>query len=294
MKLNKTNQFNLEGISGRQNDHRQNGIPPRRDNTKLKIIFFFIVVSLGLAVFFIWKLVLLRSDKPPETYVAEIKDKIEQVEEKIESDKTDESDKNPSENQLTAIPEKIFIEVPFTSQAPYGVWDEKHEEACEEAAIIILKYYFDKKDLTKKITEKEIQRMIDYEIKNYGDYKDSTSKQVVKLAEDFYGISNLDVIYDFSKEDIKKELAKGNPVIIPVAGRKLGNPYYTQPGPLYHMLVLVGYSGDQIITNDPGTRRGEGYRYDSNVLYGAIHDFPGDKNKIGEGRKAMITVRSEK
>ncbi len=256
-----------------------------------KIIKTFLIVFLLAAAILSGRYFLLKSNKPPETYVAEIKDKMEQVEEKIEAGKKDESNENPSENQPVAIPEKIFIKVPFTSQAPFGIWDEKHEEACEEAAVIILKYYFDKKDLTKEIAEKEIQKMIDYEIKNYGDYKDSNAEKIVKLAENFYEIENLKVIYDFSKEDIKKELVKGNPVIIPAAGRELGNPYYTQPGPLYHMLVLTGYSGDQIITNDPGTRRGEGYRYNINILYDAIHDFPGDKNKIGEGRKAMIIIR---
>lgn len=259
--------------------------------SKKKVIISLIFLFFLTAGFLASRYFLLESNKPPETYVAEIKDKIEQVENKIEADKKDESNKKPSENQLAAIPGKISIKVPFTSQAPFGVWDQKHEEACEEAAIIILKYYLDKKDLTKEIAEKEIQRMIDFEIKNYGDYKDSDAEQIVKLAKDFYGIENIKAVYDFEKEDIKKELAKGNPIIIPAAGRELGNPYYTQPGPLYHMLVLIGYSGDQIITNDPGTRRGEGYWYDINVLYDAIHDFPGDKNKIRGGRKAMIVIR---
>lgn len=241
-----------------------------------------------------WKFVLLRSNKPPETYIGEVKDVISEVkEEVIKKEENGNSIINPEEK----LPEKIFIKTPFASQAPFSVWDERHEEACEEAAIIILKYYLDKKDLTKEIAEKEIQKMINFEIQNYGDYKDSNVEQIVKLAKDFYGLpaggKNLKVISDFNKEDVKKELAKGNPVIIPAAGRELGNPYYTQPGPLYHNLVLVGYSGDQIITNDPGTRRGEGYRYDINVLYDAIHDFPGDKNKINEGRKAMIVIEKE-
>lgn len=265
-----------------------------------KTVKIFLMIFLSAALIVSDRYFLLKSNKPPETYVAEIKDKIEQVEssftkvtadkEKIESDKTDESDKNPSENQLAAIPEKISIKVPFTSQAPFGVWDQKHEEACEEASLIIIHAYLNKDSLTPAGAENEIQKMINFEIQNYGDYKDSNAEQIVKLAKDFYGIENLKAVYDFEKEDIKKELAKGNPVVIPAVGRELGNPYYTQPGPLYHMLVLTGYSGDQIITNDPGTRRGEGYRYDINVLYDAIHDFPGDKNKINEGRKAMIII----
>lgn len=190
------------------------------------------------------------------------------------------------------LPKKILIAVPFTTQAPFAKWDEKHEEACEEASLIMLKYYLDKKPLTPEIAEKEIQRMIDFEIKKYGDYKDSNAQQIVQLAKDFYQLDNLEVIYDFKKEDLKKYLAKGSPTIVPAAGRMLGNPNFTPPGPLYHNLVLTGYAGDAIITNDPGTRKGQNYAYNWDILYQAIHDFPGKPENITRGRKAMIVVEN--
>lgn len=192
------------------------------------------------------------------------------------------------------IPDEIKITVPFTSQAPYAVWDEVHEEACEEASLIMVKYFLDDSQLGKipaADVEKEIQKMKDFQIKHYGDYKDSDMSQLVQLAKDFYDIKNLKVVYDFSKEDLKKELAKGNPIIVPTAGRELGNPNFTPPGPLYHNLVLIGYDGNTIITNDPGTRKGKDYTYSINILYASIHDFPGNKEKIKQGRKAMIVVK---
>ncbi len=192
------------------------------------------------------------------------------------------------------IPPKIQIDVPFTSQAPLVNWDKYHEEACEEASIIMVKFFLDKKGINPEIADKEILDMINFEIKNYGDYKDSTASQMVQLAKDFYGPlpeeKKLRAIYDIKREDIKKYLAKGSPIVIPAAGRLLGNPNYTQPGPLYHALVLTGYDGNEIITNDPGTRKGKNYRYNINVLYNAIHDFPGNKDNIENGRKAMIVV----
>ncbi len=189
------------------------------------------------------------------------------------------------------IPEEIFIKVPFTSQAPFAVWDEYHEEACEEASLIMAYYYLQDKELNADMAEKEIQNLIAFQIKEYGDHKDSSVKEIVKMAEDFYGMENLEIIYDFEKDRIKKELAKENPIIIPAAGRLLKNPYFTPPGPLYHNLVLIGYNGDEIIANDPGTKRGESYRYDLDILYNAIHDFTGDKNLIEQGRKTMIVVK---
>lgn len=195
------------------------------------------------------------------------------------------------------LPDKISIKVPFTSQAPFANWDDYHEEACEEASLIMLKYYLDKKPLNKDIAEMEIQKLIAFQIKNYGDYKDSTAEQAIELFNDFYGPpaggKNLKVIYDFEKEEIKKELAKNNPIIIPAAGRLLKNPNFKVPGPLYHMLILTGYNGNMIITNDPGTKKGENYKYDIDVLYNAIHDFPGKKEDIEKGRKAMIVLTRE-
>jgi uncharacterized protein YvpB len=204
------------------------------------------------------------------------------TEEKDESSKKDKLD-NP-------LPTSVKIDVPFTSQAPYGLWDERHEEACEEASLIMLVKYLKGESLTIEVAEKEIQDLIDFQIKTRGNYKDTSVQETKKIAEDFYELDNLEVIYDFEKEKIKEELSKRNPIIIPAAGKLLGNPYFTPPGPLYHNLLLVGYDGKNVITHDPGTRRGENYVYDIDNLYEAIHDFTGKKEDIEKGRRAMIVV----
>ncbi len=194
------------------------------------------------------------------------------------------------EKKEESLPDKIISSVPFTSQAPFEKWDEYHEEACEEASLLMVKYFAEKKALTPELAEKEIQALIKFQLKRYGDYKDSDVSQIVKLGKDFYQLENLEAIYDFKKEEIKKWLARDKPIIVPAAGRLLGNPNFTPPGPLYHNLVLVGYDGDWIITNDPGTKKGKGYRYHLDILYRAIHDFPGKKEQIETGRKAMVVI----
>ncbi|MFZ2975539.1 MAG: VanZ family protein [Candidatus Moraniibacteriota bacterium] len=212
----------------------------------------------------------------------------------LNNDKTEDEAVVKSEEIVEEIPEKILMEVPFTTQAPFAKWDEIHEEACEEASIIMLRYYFSKEKLTPEIAEAEIQALVKFQNKNSGDYKDTTAEQTADLFLDFYGElpegKKLKVVYDFDKADLRKYLAKGSPIIIPAAGRELDNPNFTAPGPLYHNLVLTGYDGDTIITNDPGTRKGEGYRYNIDVLYSAIHDFPGTLEKIKQGRRSMIVV----
>ncbi len=255
-----------------------------------KISIFILIAVLIIGGFFLFRQKLFSLfPKSPSTYLEEAKDVVSPPPKEVIKEETVNTSGQVTQKEIS-IPGKIFVEVPFTTQAPFGAWDQYHEEACEEASLIMVAHYLNGKVLNKDTAEQEIQDLIKFEIEHYGDYTDSDASQVIKLAEDFYGITNLKVVYDFNPIDLKKELAKGKPIIVPAAGRELGNPNFTPPGPLYHMLVLVGYSGDEIITNDPGTRKGEGYRYNIDVLYNAIHDFPGDKNKIREGKKAMIVL----
>ena len=218
----------------------------------------------------------------------------EEKKEEVAPEKTVLPTKNaiiePTESEKKVLPEKMFVSVPFTSQAPFGVWDEYHEEACEEAALLMVAYHLKGKTLDRDTAEKELQALIAFQLKNYGEYKDSDVAQTIKLGKDFYGLNNLKAVYDFSLAELKEYLAQGKPIIIPTAGRLLKNPNFTSPGPLYHNLVLVGWEKGAIITNDPGTRRGEGYRYEEKLLYSAIHDFTGEKEKIETGRKAMIVI----
>jgi len=187
------------------------------------------------------------------------------------------------------IPVKKILEVPFTSQAPYEDWSQPYQDACEEASAIILAYYLSDQNLNKDIANEEILNLVDWQNSNFGDFKDTTAAKTAEMIEKYYGYKTK-VAYDISINDIKLEIAKGNPVIIPAAGQLLGNRYFTPPGPVYHMLVVIGYDDDEIITNDPGTKRGAGYRYDYDVFYNAIHDWTGSYETINEGRKAMIVV----
>ena len=42
---------------------------------------------------------------------------------------------------MEALPASLLLEVPFTSQAPFGNWDEPYQEACEEAVMLMLMHY---------------------------------------------------------------------------------------------------------------------------------------------------------
>jgi len=174
-------------------------------------------------------------------------------------------------SQQVQVPKSFELDVPFTSQAPLANWDALHEEACEEASMIMAFKYFNHQPLNDQIAEQEIQKIIAWETER-GYKVDLTAEQTVKILHDYYNLP-AQVTRDVNVDRIKYELSRGNLIIVPAAGRELNNPNFKQPGPIYHMLVIKGYNDKEFIVNDPGTRRGNGYKYSYQTLLGAVHDW---------------------
>ena len=190
------------------------------------------------------------------------------------------------------LPDKVELNVPFLCQAPNGNWDQPYQDACEEAAIIMAMHYLNGKPLDKDIGNQEIIKLVAFQNKKYGGHHDLTAKSAGKLMKDYYKFTDFTRLYSFEVETIKAALAKGDIVIAPAAGRLLKNRYFKQPGPAYHYLVFKGYDERQkeFITNDPGTKRGYGFRYSYENAYDSLHDWTGSKETIAKGRKAIIII----
>lgn len=193
------------------------------------------------------------------------------------------------------LPAKVDYLVPFAPQAPYAVWDELHKEACEEAAMIIAAKYFKKEPLSPHLMEQAILNLIKWEKEN--GYKiDLTAQEAAKILRDYFGL-RAELETEVTVERIKEILAEGKLIIVPAAGRMLKNPYFQRPGPIYHMLVIRGYEENYFITNDPGTKRGEGFKYKYQTLINAVHDWNHQfaeggmtEEEIEKGEKVMIVV----
>lgn len=203
----------------------------------------------------------------------------------------------------TAIATTINLNVPFTSQAPEANWDEFHEEACEEAAILMAQWFAFGKVGKKEASyanripvseaEKSLVDIVAWERNNVSDWKDTTAEETVRIAKEYLGMHKVTLLDGGTTQDFKKELAKGNIVVLPSAGRLLKNPNFKAPGPPYHMIVLRGYNKDGFITNDPGTRNGEGYVYSEATINNAWHDWTGSLLTIENGQKKAIVVGRE-
>lgn len=182
----------------------------------------------------------------------------------------------------------VILDVPFAPQSPFAVWDPLHEEACEEMSLIMVHHFLQKTPLSLDDAEKEVQAMVAWHRANgYGD--DVSSAELGEIAEALYGYKTR-VLKNVTADTLRKELIAGHPIIIPVAGRYLKNPYFNGEGPFYHMLVVTGYTDDGFITNEPGTKRGEDYWYSTEVLMNALHDWTGVKEEIATGAKTALVV----
>ncbi len=193
----------------------------------------------------------------------------------------------------TPLPASVNLAIPFTSQAPFAIWDSVHKDTCEEASILMVSQYF--ANITTATIEPQaaddaLLAMVDAETKA-GLLTSLTVAELGKFAENFYPILQSTIINNPTIDQIKTYIHDGFPVLVPVAGRQMGNPFYAGDGPLYHYVVIRGYDGQNFITNDPGTRRGENYIYSQSVIMDAMGDWNGGDPVNGEKRILILRLK---
>jgi hypothetical protein len=188
------------------------------------------------------------------------------------------------------IPTEFNLAVPFTSQAPHANWELPYQEACEEASAYMVSLYFSgasSGQIDADVADAQLLEAVAFEEDYFGFYLDTTALETAKFIDLFYGYQAY-VVEDPTVEQIKAEVAAGRPVIVPAAGRELDNPNFTGLGPLYHMFLIKGYTESQFITNDPGTRNGEGFVYTIENVMSAMGDW--NNGDPTNGAKRVIFV----
>ncbi|MFH1099152.1 MAG: C39 family peptidase [Candidatus Uhrbacteria bacterium] len=186
----------------------------------------------------------------------------------------------------------IVLGVPFVSQAPFRVWDLPYKEFCEEAAVYTLYLWKEGKPtpLADEL-DRALKDIQTWETANIRTWEDTTADETVRILQEKFGYTDTRVVRNVTIAQMKAEIDAGRPIIVPAAGRELSSPYYRPPGPLYHMLVVIGYDDrtNEFITNDVGTNtKGAGFRFTYDDLYGAMHDWVVDQGPVGE--RVMIVV----
>lgn len=188
----------------------------------------------------------------------------------------------PAETVIkTEVKKEINLAVPFTSQAPEENWDQPWQDACEEAAALMLDAYYKDYNLSPLFAKDEIIKMVDWETQQGWGGSIEIAK-VKDLMVNFLSAKyKIKIIENPTVEIIKQYLNNGQPVLAVADGKVLPNPHFVNGGPVYHALIIRGYTKDSFITNDPGTKFGEEFLYKYNDLLGAIHDWNSGDVKNG-------------
>lgn len=201
----------------------------------------------------------------------------------------DLKNETPKESTTKPLPPSLLIKVPFTPQAPTANWDELHNEACEEASAIMANAYFSQiKSLPPAAVEAEISKLTSWQNENFGYHLSIDNKELVRMIEANYELEA--EIVPITETTIKRALADNKLVIWPGNGQIIGNPYYTQPGPIYHMMLITGYNEQGLIANDPGTKRGQDYQYSYQTLYDATGTWYHEREELDLSEKNIIIV----
>lgn len=267
-----------------------------RGHKKL-VIAFLVAVSLATYFFFSRKKPASELPKPTAQNNQIAQNQKEEVKTPETENQTEKKKTEPAkEEPAPKTPEKFLLEIPFYSQTPLSKWDAFHEDMCEEASVLNAGLYLEGKKLTKDQFEAELQKMQKTEKKEIGEWKSTTITQTKKLTDIYFeGKIKSRIIESPTIDEIEAEVAAGlpagkagNPVVVPLSGRDIGNPNFTPPGPVYHMLVIKGYDEKNFITNDVGTRKGNSYTYKKEVIIKNIHDWNAKDIHLGEKRVLVL------
>jgi hypothetical protein len=208
--------------------------------------------------------------------------------------KTQDISRQPTTIKSDGLPDKHLISTSFVPQAPEKVWDQPWQDACEEAALLTVDYYY--RGVTTDIPTllADYQKMFDFESTQSWTH-DVTLTQMATISAKLLGYKTK-IVEDPTIEDIKAYLAKDIPVIIPANGKILytENKHFKSGGPWYHNLVILGYDDNksQFTVHDVGTQFGAYFKYSYTTLMDSIHDFPdtGIKEEINDGQKQVLIL----
>lgn len=169
------------------------------------------------------------------------------------------------------LPETAYLKVPFFCQSPFPTeasWDVHHASCEEAAALQAVFYHRGITDVDLQEVDRLLREMVSWQVRHFGVHKDIHADTLKMHLMGFFDFADEEIVVlrKASILDIKKWVAKGHPVIAPTYGRMLGNPYYQRPGPEYHMVTVVGYTRERLITNDVGTKRGKDFSYPLDVF----------------------------
>lgn len=202
---------------------------------------------------------------------------------------------SPTITKTKVLNSKYLIKTAFIQQAPEKKWDEPWQDACEEASLLTVDYFYRNiKSVSIEENRDAILKMIEFE--NTQNFTSDVNISQMAIISEKYLKYQTKIINDPTIEDIKKYIVQNIPIIIPANGKILyqENKHFSNGGPYYHNLVILGYDdiSQKFIVHDVGTKAGSYFRYSYNLLMESIHDFPNSNKKedINNGKKRILIL----
>lgn len=258
---------------------------------KKRVVYFLILIILLAGGFFVWQ----KQKSQPIIVDLPVAQNYQDFTTSTKKDSEDEIiktevivDEKVEDEIIKPEIKNINLNVPFTSQAPLSDWSQPYQDACEEASVMMLDYYYQNKNLPSKEEVSDIlKEMVAWQEKNWGGHE---NLPVARLAEYIKATFNYEteIIENLTAEKLKYYLNIGKPIIIPANGKILANPNFKNGGPEYHMLVVKGYVDDKFITNDPGTRLGADFVYTAENLLESIADWNQKESRSTGPKNGLI------
>jgi len=246
-----------------------------------RIFILFLILVAATGSYWLYKQTMYSKESVPEQVsIQEVQDASADV---LQSDAAN----GTAVVVYPALPAELNLEAPFYSQAPFSNWDYPWQEACEEASVLLVANVYFEHDWTREEFNEQILALVDWENEVFGSYEHTDVDQTVKILEEYLDLETI-VHQDPTFEDVQTILARGHLIVMTFAGKELGNPFFTNGGPIYHAMMIKGYKeGEKVIVHDVGTRRGEDYVYTWEVIENSLHDYA---EPIQDGAKRYIEV----
>lgn len=194
------------------------------------------------------------------------------------------------------LPNKHQIKAIFVPQSPEKNWDEPWQDACEEAALLTVHYYYQDTSPSLDKIKSDLNSLFDFESQQAWT-SDINITQMASLSAKLWGYQTKIIDYP-TLNSFKEYLSRDIPLIVSANGKILfrENKHFNDGGPWYHNLVILGYDDNknQFTVHDVGTQFGAYFHYSYNTLIESIHDFPSSlkKEEIDSGiPRALILLK---
>ena len=200
----------------------------------------------------------------------------------------------PTVIQSDGLPHKYLIKTTFVPQAPEKNWDQPWQDACEEAAILTVHYYYQSSTPSISQIVADLNNLFQTET-DFGFTHDVNLSQMATVSAKLFDLKSEKITHP-TVEIIKNYISQNIPVIVPANGKTLfkENTHFKSGGPWYHNVVILGYDDakKQFIVHDVGTQFGSYFHYSYDLLLQANHDFPssGQKEDINKGDQTILIL----